>query len=441
MNYDISDFLLIAALCIILAGAVIIALVVELAPAGRLSNPRSWLLASTLGMGVIFFAAKILMITTITMLPHDTTEPHAGVVDKAQQTKQKPTEYRWVKLAQGDRTEQNFPLPTTSNYRWQTLPEQVPSPEHNPTTPEKIALGKQLFNDSQLSLDGSVSCASCHDLFQQAGSDGRTTSQGIHNQMGQRNAPTVWNAAFQERLFWDGRAASLEEQAKGPLINPIEMGMPSYEEVIKRVKAQAHYQQQFDLAFGKQTDITIDRVAQAIAAYERTLVTADSAYDRFVKGDRAALSDQQLRGMAYFESLGCVSCHSGPNFSEASIFGNTSPWRLFPAHPTPLEDEFSLFESMENEVPIRAAWRIPSLRNVALTGPWLHNGSVTDLKDMVRIMAATQLGWSGHYLLWADNTNTLKEVDQPMLNEQQINDVVAFLQALSSERLINAVKD
>jgi cytochrome c peroxidase len=176
----------------------------------------------------------------------------------------------------------------------------------------------------------------------------------------------------------------------------------------------------------------------SIAAYERTLITNDTPYDRFVNGDKNAMTQQQIRGMSLFESMGCVMCHYGPNFSAASVFNTTAPFRVFPAIPTPIENEYDLLtEKADTGNSSRSAWRVPSLRNVALTGPWLHNGSIDQLADVVRIMAASQLGWSGHYLQWSDKPKSLEEINRPIPTEQQINDIVAFLHALSSDKLVN----
>jgi len=282
-------------------------------------------------------------------------------------------------------------------YIWEALPETAPFPQDNPTTPEKIALGKQLFFDARLSADGSISCASCHEIsVEKGGSDGLQHSIGIRKQKGDRNAPTVLNAAFQRVLFWDGRAHSLEEQAKGPLTNPIEMGMPSLEAVRKRVREIPEYKQAFQKAFAETPSITIDNIAKAIAAYERTLITPNSPYDRFVKGDSSALSEKQLRGMALFKSTGCILCHSGPNFSGASVFGDNSAYRFFPAVPnTEYESQYELSNDLGAANNFtdsdRGVWRIPSLRNVSRTSPYFHNGSVDNLEEAVRIMARVQL--------------------------------------------------
>lgn len=296
-------------------------------------------------------------------------------------------------------------------------------------------LGEKLFSDKNLSRDRTLSCASCHDVNGRAGTDGRSTSLGIDGQTGKRNAPTVWNAAFQAVLFWDGRAPSLEEQARGPLINPIEMGMPSLQAVEQRVQSNADYSAQFDKAFGVNTTITIERIVEAIAAYERTLITPDTPYDRFVRGDRDALTAAQLRGMALFQSAGCINCHFGPNFSAASVFDRRMPLRIFPVNPTPYEERYNLVKDKGISANGRGVWRVPSLRNVALTGPWFHNGSVKKLDEAVRVMASAQLGRSGHFLTWSDRDKVLTEINRPALSDLQVQDIVAFLQALSSDRL------
>ncbi|MCB1755877.1 MAG: c-type cytochrome [Gammaproteobacteria bacterium] len=397
---------------------------------------KRWLLAAGLGAGVILFAAKLLIIAGFSAFYN---KPTIAVpkLTKADQVSAEPAAYTWAVLSNTVKPGVPLSSGTSRAYVWQALPTQAVSSTDNPGFAEKVALGEKLFSDPQLSYDGTVSCASCHKLYQYGGADGRAKAQGIYQQKGKRNTPTVWNAVFQRKLFWDGRVASLEEQAKGPLINPLEMGMPSFDLVVERVNSRPLYRQAFKSVFGADSKISIDQIVEAIAAYERTLVTADSAYDRFVNGDKTALTQQQIRGMALFESMACINCHSGPNFSVASVFSDEPPLRIFPANPTPLEERYPLFEQVTDRgTPVRSAWRVPSLRNVALTGPWLHNGSITDLKDMVRIMAAAQLGWAGPYLLWSDKDNTLREMSRPMPSEQQIEDVVAFLQALSSERLL-----
>jgi cytochrome c peroxidase len=333
-----------------------------------------------------------------------------------------------------------------SRYVWQALPAAAPDPVDNPATPAKVSLGKRLFFERRLSADGTLSCASCHDLYGHAGADGRKTAVGIAGKTGARNAPTVWNAAFLSLLFWDGRAPSLEEQAKGPILNPVEMGMPSAAAVAARLHADASYREEFARAFGPDRPITLDLVAKAIAAYERTLITADTPYDRYVRGDGEALDAAQLRGMALFETLGCVNCHQGPAFSDASILGGRIPLRFFPTNTTPYEIKYDLRADggAISRHGLRHLWRVPSLRNVALTGPWLHNGSVDDLAEVVRIMASTQLGATVDAGIaparpvFPSGNGERARIERRPLDDQDVADIVAFLHALSSDMLAAA---
>ena len=354
----------------------------------------------------------------------------------------------------------------TPRYQWQALPMIAPSPVGNPWSHNKASLGRSLFFDTNLSLDRTLSCASCHDSEGLAGADGRATAIGVGEKVGPRNSPTVWNVAFQNWLFWDGRAASLEEQALGPLLNPIEMAMPSAESVVARVREQPGYRGLFEQAFGDSTAITVQTITSALAAYERTLITPNSPYDRYVRGDDRALSQQQLSGMSLFEELGCVNCHSGPNFSGAGVLANNSPWRIFPALDTPYEQRYQLTEDT-GKAPSgskQGVWRIPSLRNVAETAPYFHNGSVHELAEAVRIMATAQLGYAlesnaleqaqqglaqqGQVqkedaqqgvidkepaFVWSSQTRTLVPLQTRVVTEDDVQAIVAFLQALSGE--------
>lgn len=178
-------------------------------------------------------------------------------------------------------------------------------------TQEKIELGKKLYFDPRLSATGTVSCNSCHNLME-GGDDGRATSMGVDGLTGPRNAPTVWNSAFQASQFWDGRSATLEEQAKGPMVADVEMGMLGHDQVIRRIKDIPGYVSEFEAAFGKDDGVTIENAVDAIAAFERTLITPNSALDRYLAGDKQAMNDTQVRGMKLFESIGCTECHSGP---------------------------------------------------------------------------------------------------------------------------------
>lgn len=438
---------LVAVVALLAAGSVLLGMVrYDLAPGTLLAGRGRWLLAAALGTGILAFAVKLTIIALVSGLPQAVIDPllekrplpnaDAGPATTAPASSAR---YRWQVLADpAQGTSEPASDRRSTPYRWQPLPDTAPYPADNPTTPEKVALGRRLFFDAGLSRDGTLSCASCHDVEGGSGADAGPTSVGIDAQRGTRNAPTVWNAAFQSVLFWDGRAASLEAQAKGPLVNPLEMGMPSLAQVEARVVAEPAYREAFARVFGEGLPITIDRIAQAIAAYERTLITNDSPYDRFVRGDLDALTPAQLRGMALFQRLGCVQCHFGPNFSGASLFDDRAPLRIFPIHPTPYEQRYGLTRD-SGAAPAgsdRGSWRVPSLRNVALTGPWFHNGSVKELSEAVRIMSSVQLGYTGRYLVWSDGARQLTELTRARLDEGSVRDIVAFLQALSSDELV-----
>jgi len=430
-HFGLAEILGVGVLAVIAAAAALLPLVrFELGPAGRLAGKGRLLLAVALGAGVLAFAFKLALIIAMATLPQLTIEPLRGLL-------------AWAPAAQAgaDATSESPP-----RYVWQTLPEAAPAPANNPTTLAKVALGRRLFFDKALSLDRSVACASCHDVAG-SGADGRRTALGIGGQIGGRNAPTVWNAGFQAVLFWDGRAASLEEQAKGPPLNPGEMGMPSAQAVAERVRGEPGYAQDFAAAFDD-GPITMERVAMAIAAYERTLITPDSPYDRFVRGDAAALTPQQIRGMALFQSIGCVGCHSGPNFSGASLFETGSPLRTFPTFPSPRAERRRLTADRGAAAPGQGpgVWRVPSLRNVALTAPYFHNGSVNELAEAVRIMAEAQLGrrvgaeaTAERSVVWSGSERVMGSIaDRGSLSEAEVDDIVAFLGALSSDRLAAA---
>jgi cytochrome c peroxidase len=434
-NFGLLDILGVGLAALLAAVAVLLPLVrLELGPAGRLASGGRWLLALALGAGVLAFGFKLAVILLMGAAPELTIERLRQALSWAQPLQ-----------AEANGASEVTPPP---RYVWQALPEVAPSPPGNPTTPEKVALGRRLFFDTALSADRSVACASCHDVGGN-GTDSRRTALGIGGRIGGRNSPTVWNAGFQAVLFWDGRAASLEEQAKGPPINPIEMGMPSLQAVAERVRGEPGYKDAFAAAFGAGRPITIDRIAEAIAAYERTLITPDAPYDRFVRGDRKALTPQQLRGMALFQSVGCIGCHSGPNFSGASLFETGSPRRTFPTFPSQLAERRNLGADRGGAAPgaRQGIWRIPSLRNVGLTAPYFHNGSVDDLAEAVRIMANAQLGRrigastpASRDIVWSDGQRALGSVEaQTALSEADIADIVAFLRGLSSDRLVAAM--
>jgi len=277
------------------------------------------------------------------------------------------------------------------------LPFSVPEPKDNPSTPEKISLGKQLFFDARLSVDGTVSCKSCHDV-QGNGTDSRATSVGVKGHIGGRSAPSVWNAAFLSAQMWDGRLPTLEDQAKGPILNPIEMAMPHPDAAVKRIASVPGYAKQFAEVFGGDKPVTYDNIAKAIAAYERTLITPNSRFDQYLRGNSSALTRQELNGMETFVSLGCIRCHKGPNMAGPVMPNGQIFLQWFPAFPNHYIDEFKLLDDLgynegkEDQLKIRRGkWRVPSLRNIANTAPYFHNGSVKTLNKAVRVMARSQL--------------------------------------------------
>ena len=287
-------------------------------------------------------------------------------------------------------------------------------PNDNPMTPEKIELGKQLYFDGRLSKDGTVSCATCHDP-QQAWAEHEPTSTGIGKQVGGRNSPTVINAAYAPAQFWDGRAKSLEEQALGPIENPIEMGrkLDAMSAELSKLKG---YEQQFKKVFG--TGVTQEGVAQAIAAFERTILSGNSPYDHFKKGDQQALNEAQKRGLELFESAGCATCHAPPIFSNGSYFN--AGVGMDKEKP---DEGRKVVTGNDRDL---GKFRVPALREVANTWPYFHDGSAPKLEDAVALMAGGG----------KDNPNLsimLKAVREAKLTEANQKDLVEFLKALSGE--------
>jgi len=301
-------------------------------------------------------------------------------------------------------------------FAFQPLPEKAPEPADNPGTAAKIELGKQLYFDPRLSLDGTVSCNSCHNVMA-SGTDNKATSAGVAGKHGGRSAPTVWNSAFLSVQFWDGRANTLEDQAKGPILNPVEMAMPSEKAVMDRLQQIPGYVTQFKAVFGDD-GMTYDNLAKAIGAFERVLITPNGPLDRYLKGDKSALSAAAKRGMETFEEVGCVACHNGVNFAGPQLPVGQGFYQRFPSFSSKYDKQYQLtvdegrFEATKKEAD-KHMWRVPTLRNVALTAPYFHNGAVKTLDEAVRVMAKAQLS---------------KE-----LSDQQVADIVAFLNSLTGE--------
>lgn len=262
-------------------------------------------------------------------------------------------------------------------------------PEAPATDPKKVALGERLYFDPQLSADGTLSCASCHALDKGGTDSPRKVSLGIRGQEGPINAPTVFNATFNVAQFWDGRAATLEEQAAGPVANPKEMGA-DWGVVVDRLKADPAYTQAFAMA-GYVDGTTKANVTHAIAEYERTLVTP-SRFDRFAKGEVVALTDEEREGLGLFVSTGCTACHTGSGIGGAMFQKMGLVKDYFALRGGALTDaDLGRFNVTKQEAD-RHLFKVPTLRNVALTPPYFHDGQVETLEKAVEIMARVQLG-------------------------------------------------
>lgn len=290
----------------------------------------------------------------------------------------------------------------------------LPIPEDNPMTVEKIELGKMLYFDKRVSADGTISCATCHDP-KMAWAEHIPTSKGIHGQIGSRNAPTVINAAYATSQFWDGRAKTLEEQAVGPVENPIEMGH-TLEGMVQTLKGIPQYEELFRKVFG--TGVTAENFAKAVAAFERTILSGNSPYDRYRAGDQDALTEAQKRGLKVFEEAGCADCHTPPLFSSYEFYNagvgmNKEKPDEGRKAVTGKDEDFGKF-------------RVPSLREVANTAPYFHDGSVATLEEAVAIMAGGGI----------DNPHRSEEFDtvrEAKITPEQQKDLVEFLKALSGE--------
>jgi cytochrome c peroxidase len=286
----------------------------------------------------------------------------------------------------------------------------VPIPPTNPQTAAKVQLGAQLYFDPRLSADRTISCASCHEPST-AWANHNQTDTGIKGQVGTRNSGTILDAAYMNFQFWDGRATSLEEQALGPIHNPIEMG-ETLENVVHKLNLIPGYLTQFHVVFG--TDVTEDGIAKAIAAFERTVVTGPSPYDRYVAGETTALSAAAQRGMAVFSGKGrCVLCHGGPMLSDQS-FHNLG---VGMSREKPDMGREAVTKNPQD----RGRFKTPTLRNVALTWPYFHDGSARSLDDVLEF-----------YDRGGQPNGNLDSVVRPLrLTDGEQADLKAFLEALT----------
>ena len=333
----------------------------------------------------------------------------------------------------------------------------LPTPLDNPQTPEKAALGEKLFRDPRFSATGTVSCATCHAAGKAFTDSPLKTSEGINRLTGTRNAPTVANAAFFSTQFWDGRSPSLEDQALHPFLNPVEMGLPNHEPILQLVRTDAVYASSFERAFGKTQDqITMTEVSRAIAAFERTLIFGDSPFDRYYFGrDPTAMSDAAVRGLQVFVGQGrCVSCHVieqtqalfmdnrfhnigvGINRIQPDVPRLASKFLKAKASGASV-DEKVLMDPKASELGRFAvtdqfddlgAFKTPSLRNVAVTPPYMHDGSLKTLHDVVTHYNLGGLS-PGDPSVNAFLSGGIRPLN---LTSAQIDDLVAFLEAMTS---------
>lgn len=283
------------------------------------------------------------------------------------------------------------------------LPSSVPNPD-NIGSPAKLDLGRMLYYDARLSKNHDIACNSCH-LLDAYGVDGEPTSPGHRGQLGGRNSPTVYNAAMHVAQFWDGREPDVEAQAKGPVLNPIEMAAPSEEHVVRLLASIPGYVDAFAEAFPDEPDsLSYVNMARAIGAFERNLMTP-GRFDAFMGGDWSALDANERRGLTTFLEVGCNSCHTGP------ALGGALYRKLGFIFPYQTEDLGR--ESVTGDAADRHVFKVPSLRNIAKTGPYFHDGSIATLEEAVKIMGYHQTG--------------------VQLREVQISDIVVFLGSLTGE--------
>lgn len=303
----------------------------------------------------------------------------------------------------------------------------VPVPEDNPATATTIALGRKLFFETKLSADHTVSCATCHNP-NLGFADGQAFSKGVGGKAGDRNAPSILNAAYYPLQFWDGRSATLETQAHEPIANPREMNLPA-SQAIARLEADAAYRALFEGAFGPGS-ITIDKIARAIASFERTILSGNSAFDRyFYLGDKKAMSPAAIRGLQVFQDSkrgNCVTCHT---IGKDHALFTDGKFHNIGVGLSPEGELIDLgrFKQTKNESD-KGAFKTPTLRNVALTAPYMHDGSLKTLKDVVDFYVG---GGSS-------NPHLDKEIRELNLTAQERMDLVAFMEELTGERPPNA---
>ena len=294
----------------------------------------------------------------------------------------------------------------------------VPWPVDNPYSSVKAELGRLLFSDARLSSDNTISCATCHSI-PKGFTDHHPLPEGIHGRRGTRHTPTIINTAYNSSQFWDGRALTLEEQALGPIGNPNEMTLEctkeeAYHIVLHKIHKVEEYKPLFSAAFGRE-ECTMEDIAKAIATFERTLLSGNSPFDRYQAGETTALTREQIHGFEVFKQVGCIVCHSGPNFTESS-FANIG------IGMNKEQPDLGRFE-VTRDPNDWGAFKVPTLRQVRQTGPYMHDGSLKTLKDVVE-----------YYDQGGIPNLNLDSLMRPLhLSSEEKHHLVLFLKSLNGE--------
>lgn len=311
----------------------------------------------------------------------------------------------------------------------QPLPKTPLTPADNPLTGSKISLGKRLFYDTALlGPESNLSCNSCHNLSK-GGDDNRPYSVGQKGKISKRSAPGLWNIGLQTVLYWDGRSASLEDQTLDHLRDPVISSWPSIGSIISHLSQSSTYQRDFEKAFPDNPVISGENLARAIASFERSLLASDSPFDRYIRGEKSAISESAKRGIQAFNDSGCLACHFGVNFAGPApgpaLKMGDGFYELF---PNTLGSSYDLHYQLTEDLGRyeftglpgeKYMWRVSPLRNIELTAPYFHNGSVSTLEEAIRVMAKTQ---------------TQKE-----LSDDVVKDISSFLRSLTGKLTISSV--
>jgi cytochrome c peroxidase len=295
--------------------------------------------------------------------------------------KEKEIVLNWIEQYRAEHHYNGLATAEFANEPVQVIPDSIP------VDPTKVELGRMLYNDVRLSVDNSISCASCHDLSK-GGTDNKPFSEGVGGQFGGINAPTVFNATFNFVQFWDGRAADLAAQAAGPPTNPVEMAHKSWRDIENILAADKDFAQAFIAVYPD--GVTEANICNAIAEYEKTLITPNSAFDRYLKGDKEALTEQQILGYELFKQNSCATCHAGVNLGGLTYEFMGTHKDYFAARGTELTEEDYGRGKQEEDVFFDHRFKTPGLRNVALTAPYFHDATQATLLDAVNAMAEYQ---------------------------------------------------